>query len=130
MTTLFNGELDQLIETGRDPHLLLLGRIHDYIEANLGDPELSPPEPSPLPTTYRRGTCTISSRKSGLRWPRPSGNDDSNDAARPQGSGPCRSTGHCHRSPVGVTDAAHFSRIFRAAFGNSPPPVTATPLSS
>lgn len=120
VTTLFNGELDQLIETGRDPHLLLLGRIHDYIEANLGDPGLSPGSIAAAHYISTRhlhdlfqelGTTVASSiRQRRLERCR----RDLRDpvlADRPVTAIAAR---------WGFTDAAHFSRIFRAAFGNSP----------
>ncbi|MFP3578395.1 helix-turn-helix domain-containing protein [Arthrobacter sp. fls2-241-R2A-200] len=120
VTTLFNGELDQLIETGRDPHLLLLGRIHDYIEANLGDPELSPGSIAAAHYISTRhlhdlfqeiGTTVATSiRQRRLERCR----RDLRDpvlADRPVTAIAAR---------WGFTDAAHFSRIFRASFGNSP----------
>ncbi|MEZ2389217.1 helix-turn-helix domain-containing protein [bacterium RCC_150] len=120
VTTLFNGELDQLIESGRDPHLLLLGRIHDYIESNLGDPDLGPGSIAAAHYISTRhlhdlfqelGTTVAASiRQRRLERCR----RDLRDpvlADRPVTAIAAR---------WGFTDAAHFSRIFRAAFGNSP----------
>lgn len=120
VTTLFNGELDQLIDTGRDPHLLLLSRIHDYIESNLGDPDLGPGSIAAAHYISTRhlhdlfqeiGTTVAASiRQRRLERCR----RDLRDpvlAKRPVTAIAAR---------WGFTDAAHFSRIFRAAFGNSP----------
>ncbi|MCX2748365.1 helix-turn-helix domain-containing protein [Arthrobacter sp. MI7-26] len=120
VTTLFNGELDQLVEAGRDPHLLLLSRIHDYIESNLGDPELGPGliaaahyiSTRHLHDLFQEIDTTVAASirqrrlercRRDLRDPVLAGRPVSAVAAR-----------------WGFTDAAHFSRIFRAAFGNSP----------
>jgi len=120
VTTLFNGELDQLVDTGRDPHFLLLSRIHDYIEANLGDPTLGPGSIAAAHYISTRhlhdlfqeiGTTVAASiRQRRLERCR----RDLRDpvlANRPVTAIAAR---------WGFTDAAHFSRIFRAAFGNSP----------
>ncbi|MGW9414176.1 AraC-like ligand-binding domain-containing protein [Arthrobacter cupressi] len=120
VTTLFNGELDQLVDAGRDPHLLLLARIHDYIEANLGDPTLGPGSIAAAHYISTRhlhdlfqeiGTTVAASiRQRRLERCR----RDLRDpvlANRPVTAIAAR---------WGFTDAAHFSRIFRAAFGNSP----------
>lgn len=120
VTTLFNGELDQLIEAGRDPHLLLLSRIHDYIESNLGNPELGPASIAAAHYISTRHlhdlfqeidtTVAVSIRQRRLERCR----RDLRDpvlAGRPVTAVAAR---------WGFTDAAHFSRIFRAAYGNSP----------
>ncbi|WP_427016076.1 helix-turn-helix domain-containing protein [Pseudarthrobacter sp. P1] len=119
-TTLFNGELDAIIDAGRDPHILLLGRIHDYIEANLGDPELGPASIAAahyistrhLHDLFQEIGTTVASSIRSRRLER-----CRRDLADPVLAG----------RPVtaiaarwGLLDAAHFSRIFRAAFGESP----------
>lgn len=120
VTTLFNGELDELIAAGRDPHLLLLGRIHDYIEANLGDPDLGPGNIAAAHYISTRhlhdlfqqiGTTVAASiRQRRLeRCRRDLG--DPVLAGRPVTAIAAR---------WGFLDAAHFSRTFRAAYGESP----------
>ncbi|GAA2850560.1 helix-turn-helix domain-containing protein [Paenarthrobacter ilicis] len=120
VTTLFNGELDHVVETGRDPHLLLLARIHDYIEANLGDPDLSPGSIAAahyistrhLHDLFQEIDTTVASSIRQRRLERC--RRDLKDPVlldRPVTAIAAR---------WGFTDAAHFSRIFRAAFGNSP----------
>lgn len=120
VTTLFNGELDLRGASSRDPHHMLLGRIHDYIEANLGDPDLSPGSIAAahyistrhLHDLFRELGTTVSAsiRKRRLERCR----RDLRDpvlADRPVTAIAAR---------WGFLDSAHFSRIFRAAYGESP----------
>ncbi|WP_427130645.1 helix-turn-helix domain-containing protein [Pseudarthrobacter sp. S9] len=120
VTTLFNGELDMKIDAGRSPHELLLARIHDYIESQLGDPGLSPSSIAAAHFISTRhmndlfqeiGTTVAASiRQRRLERCR----RDLRDpvlADRPVTAIAAR---------WGFTDAAHFSRVFRAAYGQSP----------
>jgi AraC-like DNA-binding protein len=120
VTTLFNGELDAIIDSGKDPHLLLLGRIHDYIETNLGNPDLGPAmiaaghyiSTRHLHDLFQEIGTTVASSIRARRLERC--RRDLSDpvlAGRPVTAIAAR---------WGFVDAAHFSRIFRAAFGDSP----------
>lgn len=120
VTTLFNGELDLKIDAGRSPHELLLARIHDYIEAHLGDPELTPTTIASahfistrhLHDLFQEIGTTVSASIRQRRLERC--RRDLHDpvlADRPVTAIAAR---------WGFTDAAHFSRAFRAAFGQSP----------
>jgi AraC-like DNA-binding protein len=120
VTTLFNAELDTRSAASRDPHQMLLARIHDFIEDNLGDPALSPGTIAAahfistrhLHDLFRDLGTTVSASIRERRLER------------------CRRD---LRDPVlahrpvtaiagrwGLTDSAHFSRIFRAAYGEPP----------
>lgn len=120
VTTLFNGELDARVAASRDPHQILLARIHDFIESHLGDPELSPGSIAAahyistrhLHDLFRELGTTVAASIRERRLER------------------CRRD---LRDPVladrpvtaiaahwGFLDSAHFSRIFRAAFRESP----------
>jgi AraC-like DNA-binding protein len=120
VTTLFNGELDQRGASSRDPHQLLLGRIHDFIEANLGDPDLSPGSIAAahyistrhLHDLFREVGTTVAASIRERRLERC--RRDLRDpvlADRPVTAIAAR---------WGILDSAHFSRIFRAAYGESP----------
>lgn len=120
VTTLFNGELDARSAASRDPHQMLLARIHDYIEDHLPDPDLSPGAIAAahfistrhLHDLFKELGTTVSASIRERRLER------------------CRRD---LRDPVlsdravtaiamrwGFTDSAHFSRIFRAAYGAPP----------
>ncbi|WP_413248001.1 helix-turn-helix domain-containing protein [Sinomonas flava] len=120
VTTLFNAELDARSAASRDPHQMLLARIHDFIEERLGDPDLSPGTIAAahfistrhLHDLFRDLGTTVSASIRERRLER------------------CRRD---LRDPVlsdrpvtaiasrwGLTDSAHFSRIFRAAYGEPP----------
>lgn len=120
VTTLFNGELDLRSAASRDPHQMLLARIHDYIEVHLPDQALSPGSIAGahfistrhLHDLFRELGTTVSASIRERRLER------------------CRRD---LRDPVladqpvtaiaarwGFTDSAHFSRIFRAAYGLPP----------
>jgi AraC-like DNA-binding protein len=120
VTTLFNEELDLRGASSRDPHQILLGRIHDFIEANLGDPDLSPGSIAAahyistrhLHDLFRELGTTVAASirerrlercRRDLRDPVLSDRPVTAIAAR-----------------WGFLDSAHFSRIFRAAYGESP----------
>lgn len=120
VTTLFNGELDVRGASCRDPHQLLLGRIHDFIETNLGDPDLSPGSIATahyistrhLHDLFRELGTTVAASIRERRLERC--RRDLRDpvlADRPVTAIAAR---------WGFLDSAHFSRIFRAAFGESP----------
>ena len=120
VTTLFNGELDARSAASRDPHQMLLVRIHDFIEAHLGDPELSPGAIAAahfistrhLHDLFREHRTTVSASIRERRLERC--RRDLRDpvlADRPVTAIAAR---------WGLTDSAHFSRIFRAAFGEPP----------
>ncbi|MGN6405585.1 helix-turn-helix domain-containing protein, partial [Sinomonas sp.] len=120
VTTLFNGELDVRGASFRDPHQLLLGRIHDFIETNLGDPDLSPGSIATahyistrhLHDLFRELGTTVAASIRERRLERC--RRDLRDpvlADRPVTAIAAR---------WGFLDSAHFSRIFRAAFGESP----------
>ncbi len=120
VTTLFNGELDLRATSSRDPHQLLLTRIHDFIEAQLGDPELSPGSIAAahyistrhLHDLFRELGTTVAASIRERRLERC--RRDLRDpvlADRPVTAIAAR---------WGLLDSAHFSRIFRAAYGESP----------
>jgi AraC-like DNA-binding protein len=120
VTTLFNGELDLRGASSRDPHQLLLGRIHDFIEAHLGDPDLSPGSIAAahyistrhLHDLFREVGTTVAASIRERRLERC--RRDLRDpvlADRPVTAIAAR---------WGFLDSAHFSRIFRAAYGESP----------
>ncbi|MDQ4502115.1 helix-turn-helix domain-containing protein [Sinomonas sp. ASV322] len=120
VTTLFNGELDEHIARNRDPHQVLLSRIHDYIEANLADPDLSPGSIASahyistrhLHDLFKEVGTTVAASVRERRLERC--RRDLRDpvlADRPVTAIAAR---------WGFLDSAHFSRIFRAAFGESP----------
>lgn len=119
IATLFSSILDTGTAT-RDPHQLLLQRIYAYIDDNLSSPDLSPGtiahahyvSTRHLHSLFRQADTTVST------WIRE------------------RRLEHCREDlldpvlsdrPVaalamrwGFTDAAHFSRVFKAAYGFSP----------
>lgn len=120
VTTLFNGELDLRAAASRDPHQILLARIHDFIESHLGDPELSPGSIAAahyistrhLHDLFRELGTTVSASIRERRLERC--RRDLRDpvlADRPVTAIAAR---------WGFLDSAHFSRVFRAAFGESP----------
>lgn len=120
LSTLFAAELDTAQESPDRPHEELLGRVRRFIEANLADPELSPASVASahfistrhLHNIFQEAGTTVA------HWIR------------------TRRLENCRRElrdpllahrPVsaiaarwGFLDAAHFSRTFRAAFGEPP----------
>lgn len=119
IATLFSSILDTGAAT-RDPHQLLLQRIYAYIDDNLANPELSPGSIAHahyvstrhLHSLFRQADTTVSTwiRERRLERCR----EDLLDpvlADRPVAAIAMR---------WGFTDAAHFSRVFRAAYGASP----------
>ncbi|BCT76628.1 AraC family transcriptional regulator [Sinomonas cyclohexanicum] len=120
VTTLFNGELDARSAVSRDPHQMLLARIHDYVEAHLPDPDLAPGAIAAahfistrhLHDLFRELGTTVSASIRERRLERC--RRDLRDpvlADRPVTA---------IASRWGLTDSAHFSRIFRAAYGEPP----------
>ncbi|MFE0019585.1 helix-turn-helix domain-containing protein [Amycolatopsis sp. NPDC059021] len=119
LATMFTAELD-LARTTADPHYELMRRIRAYVDANLSSPELGPAQIAAehyISTRHLHGLfqeqgTTVSG------WIR------------------TRRLEHCRRElldpvhstrPVaaiaakwGFVDAAHFSRVFKAAYGRSP----------
>ncbi|GAB4099680.1 helix-turn-helix domain-containing protein [Sinomonas halotolerans] len=120
VTTLFNGELDAHSAVSRDPHQVLLARIHDFIEAHLGDTGLSPGSIAAahyistrhLHDLFRDHGTTVSASIRGRRLERC--RRDLRDPVL--GDRPVTAIA----SRWGFTDSAHFSRIFRAAYGEPP----------
>lgn len=124
LQTLFAHELD-VARAAADPHRALVQRIRDYIDDNLGDPDLSPTaiaaanfistrhlhalfqEQGSTVSTYVRSRrleqCYLS-----LTSPR-------------EAESPIAAIG----LRWGFTDPAHFSRVFKAAYGESPKTVRA-----
>lgn len=120
LSTMFAAELDQAQDSPERPHEELLGGIRRFIEANLADPELSPASIAAahfistrhLHNVFQEAGTTVA------HWIR------------------TRRLENCRRElrdpllahrPVsaiaarwGLVDAAHFSRIFRSAFGEPP----------
>ncbi|MEO8220607.1 MAG: helix-turn-helix domain-containing protein [Specibacter sp.] len=120
LSTLFAAELDQAEPSPGRPHEELRGRIRRFIEANLADPELSPASVASahfistrhLHNVFQEAGTTVA------HWIR------------------TRRLENCRRElrdpllahrPVsviasrwGFVDAAHFSRVFRATFGEPP----------
>ncbi|WP_427008302.1 helix-turn-helix domain-containing protein [Pseudarthrobacter sp. H2] len=120
LSTMLAAELDQAQDGPERPHEELLGGIRRFIEANLADPELSPASIAAahfistrhLHNVFQEAGTTVA------HWIR------------------TRRLENCRRElrdpllahrPVsaiaarwGLVDAAHFSRIFRSAFGEPP----------
>lgn len=120
IATMFESELDARRETDAGSHPELLARIRRYIEANLGNPELSPAEIAAAHYVSTRHLHNIfaASGTTVASWIRARRLDhcrrDLRDpilADRPVGSIAAR---------WGFLDAAHFSRIFRSSFGVPP----------
>ncbi|MHA7268445.1 AraC-like ligand-binding domain-containing protein [Arthrobacter sp. HLT1-20] len=120
LSTLFAAELDQAERSPAHPHEELLGRVRRFIEANLADPELSPASVASahfistrhLHNIFQEAGTTVAhwirtrrleNCRRELRDPLLSHRPVSTIAAR-----------------WGFLDAAHFSRVFRAAFGEPP----------
>ena len=119
IATLFSSILDA-DAANRDPHQLLLQRIYSYIDDNLASPELSPGtiahahyvSTRHLHSLFRQADTTVSTwiRERRLERCR----EDLLDPVlsdRPVAAIAMR---------WGFTDAAHFSRVFKAAYGVSP----------
>lgn len=120
LSTLLSAELDRDGISSERPHDELFANIRRYIEANLADPELSPASVAGahfistrhLHNVFQEAGTTVASWirsrrlencRRELRDPLMAHRPVSNVAAR-----------------WGFVDAAHFSRIFRAAFGEPP----------
>ncbi|MCQ9162834.1 helix-turn-helix domain-containing protein [Arthrobacter sp. STN4] len=118
--TLLAAELDRRPGGAGNPHEELLGRIRRFIEANLGDPLLSPAgiaaahfiSTRHLHNVFQEAGTTVA------QWIRTRRLENCRRELRDPLQG--------HRSVSaiaarwGFVDAAHFSRIFRAAFGEPP----------
>ena len=117
--TLFADVLDASPEQ-RDPHQLLLQRICGYIDDNLGSPELSPGSIAAahyiskrhLHVLFRSADTTVSSWIRERRLER--SRADLRDPALSDRTVAAIAT------RWGFSDAAHFSRVFKAAHGVSP----------
>ncbi|GII64708.1 AraC family transcriptional regulator [Sphaerisporangium krabiense] len=119
VTTMFADELGTAHQTG-NPNHTLVDRIRDYIDANLGDPDLCPAKVAAahfistrhLHNLFRAEGTTVATWIRSRRLER-----CRRDLLDPL---------HCHQSVAalaarwGFLDAAHFSRIFKAAFDLSP----------
>jgi AraC-like DNA-binding protein len=119
VATMLHSELGERRDT-MTPHALLLASFYDYIDANLGDPDLSPASIAAahfvstrhLHHVFQDSGTTVASwikhqrlehAARDLRDPLQTGKPISSIAAR-----------------WGFIDAAHFSRAFRDAYGQSP----------
>jgi len=119
VSTMLHSELD-LAAGSMKPQALLATSVRDYIEANLADPQLSPASIAAahfistrhLHNVFHESGSTVASWirsrrlervRRDLRDPLHSGTSVGAVAAR-----------------WGFLDAAHFSRLFRAAYGCSP----------
>lgn len=124
LQTLFAHELD-VASVAADPHRALMQQIRDYIDENLGDPTLSPSTIASanfvstrhLHALFQEQGSTVSTYVRSRRLERcylsvtnPA------DADTPIAAIGLR---------WGFTDAAHFSRVFKAAYGESPKAVRA-----
>lgn len=104
----------------RDPHQLLLQRIYAYIEEHLGSPELSPGSIAAahfiskrhLHVLFREAGTTVSSLIRERRLERSRA-----DLLDPALHG---RTAAAIAARWGFSDAAHFSRVFKATYGVSP----------
>ncbi|ALV45287.1 AraC family transcriptional regulator [Arthrobacter alpinus] len=120
LSTLLAAELDHSERGPGRPHEELLGRIRRFIEANLADPDLSPASVASahfistrhLHNVFQEAGSTVAhwirtrrleNCRRELRDPLLANRPVSTIAAR-----------------WGFVDAAHFSRVFRAAFGEPP----------
>lgn len=119
MSTLFSSILDA-DPAQRDPHQLLLQKITAYIELHLGDQDLSPNSIAAahyistrhLHSLFRGAETTVST------WIR----ERRLDRCRADLRDPVLQdrTVSMIAARWGFTDAAHFSRVFKSAFGVSP----------
>lgn len=120
LSTLFAAELDRRPDSTVTPHEELLGRIRRFIEANLADPGLSPASVAAahfistrhLHNVFQEAGTTVA------QWIRTRRLENCRRELRD----PLQ--GHRAVSTIaarwGFVDAAHFSRIFRDAFGEPP----------
>lgn len=119
VSTLLSQQLDVELVT-RDPHHLLLQKIHTFIDAQLHDPELSPGmiarahyiSTRHLHTLFRELDTTVST------WIR----ERRLERCRADLLNPVLNDRTIATIALrwGFTDAAHFSRVFKAHFGTSP----------
>jgi AraC-like DNA-binding protein len=125
VSTLFAQELD-LTAGASDPHRVLMRRIHAFIESNLGSADLGPSQIAAahfISTRHLQGLfqeqgTTVSTWIRSRRLER----------ARRDLMDPVCSTQSVSSiaSRWGFSDAAHFSRVFKAAYAESPSDVRAT----
>ena len=120
LSTMFASELDRRPDNTEHPHAELLGRIRRFIEANLADPALSPASVAAahfistrhLHNVFQEAGTTVA------QWIRTRRLENCRRELRD----PLQA--HRAVSAIaarwGFVDAAHFSRIFRAAFGEPP----------
>ncbi|MDN4610461.1 AraC-like ligand-binding domain-containing protein [Arthrobacter burdickii] len=119
VATMLHSELDERRDA-LTPHALLLASVHDYIEANLGDPSMSPASIAAahfistrhLHHLFQDSGTTVASWIRHQRLER-----TARDLRDPLQTGkPVSSIAN----RWGFVDAAHFSRAFRDAYGQSP----------
>ena len=120
LSTMFAAELDQHQNGSGNPHEELLGRIRRFIEANLADPQLCPASIAAahfistrhLHNVFQEAGTTVAQLIRSRRL----------EKCRRELRDPLQA--HRAVSAIaarwGFVDAAHFSRIFRAAFGEPP----------
>jgi AraC-like DNA-binding protein len=130
LTTSFNRELDGQVSVSLDEKDRLRATVHDYIEAHLADPELDPSmiarahyiSVRRLHQVFHEEGTTVSAWirtrrlercRRALEDPVSAGVPIARVAAR-----------------WGFTDGAHFSRVFRAAYGMTPSQVRARALAA
>ncbi|MEW9870764.1 helix-turn-helix domain-containing protein [Arthrobacter sp. HS15c] len=120
VTTMFSSELDLSRSPASNPRAELMLRIRSFIEANLGDSELNLASVAAahfISTRYLHNLFH-EENESAANWIR----NRRLERCRRELKDPV----HSHRSissiaaKWGFTDAAHFSRLFRAAFGETP----------
>ncbi|MEJ6488925.1 helix-turn-helix domain-containing protein [Leucobacter sp. USCH14] len=119
MSTLFSSILDT-DPAQRDPHQLLLQKMTSYIESHLGDTDLTPSTIAAahyistrhLHSLFREADTTVSTWIRERRLERCRA-DLLDPVLRDR-------TVSTIAARWGFTDAAHFSRVFKAAFGASP----------
>lgn len=119
LQTLFAHELD-VARVAADPHRALMQRIRDHIDAHLGDPSLSPSAIAAanyistrhLHALFREQGSTVSSYVRSRRL----------EQCYLSLTNPAQLDTPIAAIGVrwGFSDAAHFSRVFKAAYGESP----------
>lgn len=119
LESLITNQLD-VVKTARDPHWDLLRKIQDYVDDNLADPDLGPASVASavhistrhLHSLFARQSTTVSTYIRSRRLEK-CYLDLTNRALADI---PVSSIG----AAWGFTDAAHFSRTFKAEYGQAP----------
>lgn len=124
LQTLFAHELD-VARVAADPHRALMQRIRDYIDAHLGDPELNPTSIATanyistrhLHALFQEQGSTVSTYVRSRRL----------EQCYLSLTNPTEAETQIAAIGLrwGFTDAAHFSRVFKSAYGESPKVVRA-----